>query len=298
MNDSFTDREDAPFAPKLWDLIDKVVQNTAREAGIGRRLLRVGAPLGVAARVGIGDDLPVGDGDEEAGPVGGQAAGHTHLHVPTSRTIPLLHQPFRLGLRSVQAFDQRGEPIDTRAIAEATRKLIASEDRLLFLGAASAGIQGVLTQPGALEIAPGDWSEPSRAADDVFAALSRLDAAERHGPYAIAVSPDRYYQLFRPYPGTSLTPYAQLSPMFDGGIVKAPGLHDSAVVIVQDESGPQLLLGSDLVASFDGREGVFYRFSLMESVAILPGTPGSVAVLRGAGLHARAPKPETQSPTH
>ena len=87
-------------------------------------------------------------------------------------------------------------------------------------------------------------------------------------------------QLFRPHRGTSLTPFQQLQPAFAGGIVKAPALSDGAVVVVRSASGPRAVVGQDLAAAYDGREGVFHRISLVESVTLLPGIPGSVAILR------------------
>ena len=71
-------------------------------------------------------------------------------------------------------------------------------------------------------------------------------------------------------------------PAFPGGIVKAPGLQDGAVVVVRSASGPRAVVGQELSAAYDGREGIFHRISLVESVTLLPGVPGSVAVLRGA----------------
>ena len=128
----------------------------------------------------------------------------------------------------------------------------------------------------------GDWSDPARAADDLLGALARLDAAGRHGPFAVAVSPARFYQLLRPYPGASLTPHTQLLPAFAGGIVKAPALQDGAVVTVRSASGPRAVVGQELTAAYDGREGVFHRISLVESITLLPGIPGSVAILLGS----------------
>jgi hypothetical protein len=59
---------------------------------------------------------------------------------------------------------------------------------------------------------------------------------------------------------------------------------DGAVAAVRSASGPRAMVGQELAAaydSYDGREGIFHRISLVESVTLLPGVPGSVAVLRG-----------------
>jgi uncharacterized linocin/CFP29 family protein len=192
----------------------------------------------------------------------------------------VLHRTFALGARSVAARETLREPLILSEAAEAARQIARAEDQLLFTGNAAAGVRGLVAHEGAIELAAGDWSDPARAADDLLAALARLDAAGRHGPFAVAVSPARFYQLLRPYPGAALTPYSQLLPAFAGGIVKAPALQDGAVVVVRSASGPRAVIGQELSAAYDGREGIFHRISLVESVTLLPGVPGSVAVLR------------------
>lgn len=289
----FLDREGAPFDEKVWEEIDRVARRTIKDLAVGRRLVATAGPLGMHARVGIGDDRPTGD-EEEAGAVAGEDPGETHVHVPRVRTMPLLHHPFRIGVRAVEAFHTRGEPLDTRAVAEAARALALTEERIVFQGLRSAGIQGLLRAEGAHEVEASDWSDPAGVADDLLGALAQLDEAGRHGPYAVAVAPSWWYRLFRPFPGTSLTPHAQLSPLFEGGIVKAPALESGAVVVARDDGGPKLVLGQDAVAGFDGREGIYYRFSLFESVTLLPGGPGAVAVVSAETAHRRQ-RPERES---
>ncbi len=237
-----------------------------------RRLVELVGPLGFAARAGVAEDEAVG-GDE--------AGDEAHVHVPRVRALPVLHRSFSLGARSIAARETLREPLVLSEAAEAGRQIGRAEDRLLFSGNQAAGVRGLLAQEGSIELSAGDWSDPARAADDLLGALARLDAAGRHGPFAVGVSPARFYQLLRPYPGTALTPHAQLLPAFTGGIVKAPALQDGAVIVVRSASGPRAVVGQELAAAYDGREGIFHRISLVESITLLPGVPGSVAVLRG-----------------
>lgn len=269
---SWQDREGAPFAQEIWDQIDAVARAAADEERAARRLVDVVGPLGFAARAGVAEDALV------AGPDEGEAV---HLHVPRVSALPVLHRTFSLGARSVAAHDTLREPLVLSEAAEAARQIGRAEDRLLFQGSEAAGVRGLVAQEGTIELGAGDWSEPARAADELLGALARLDAAGRHGPFAVAVSPQRFYQLLRPYPGSALTPHAQLLPAFTGGIVKAPALADGAVIAVRSASGPRAVVGQELAAAYDGREGIFHRISLVESVTLLPGVPGSVAVLRG-----------------
>jgi uncharacterized linocin/CFP29 family protein len=269
---TWLDREAAPFGQEVWDQIDAVARAAADEVRAARRLLDVVGPLGFSARAGIAEDEPIADDVEE----------RVHLHVPRVRALPVLHGTFALGARAIAAREGCREPLVLSDAAEAARRIGRAEDRLLFAGNDAAGVRGLLGHEGALELAPGDWNDPARAADDLLGALARLDAAGRHGPFAAAISPARFYQLLRPHAGTSLTPYQQLLPAFAGGIVKAPALADGAVVVVRSAAGPRAVIGQDLAAAYDGREGIFHRISLVESVTLLPGAPGSVAVLRGA----------------
>ncbi len=277
---TWQDRESASFGQEVWDQLDAVARSAADEVRAARRLVGLIGPLGFDARAGVAEAEPARGGEDEA-------EERTHVHVPRVRALPVLHRTFRLGARAVEALRNRGEPLTFAETAEAARNLARAEDRLLFHGHGGAGVTGLLGHPGALELPVGDWSDPARAADDLLAALTRLDEAGRHGPYAVALAPPRYYQLLRPHAGIALTPYQQLQPAFEGGIVKAPALSDGAIVVLRSESGPRAVVGQELTATYDGREGVFHRISLVESVALLPGVPGSVAILRAPA----APRP-------
>jgi uncharacterized linocin/CFP29 family protein len=268
---TWLDREAAPFGQDLWDQIDAVATSAAGEVRAGRRILTSIGPLGFDARVGVAEDVVVDEGDDRA-----------TVLLPRARALPVLTRQVTIGARTVEATEKRGQPLLFEGIAEAARQVARSEDRLLFEGLPSAGLVGLAGHAGVLELGAGDWGDPSRAADDLLGALARLDGAGRHGPYAAAISPARFYQLLRPHPNTGLTPLQQLAPAFDGGIHKAPALQDGAVVVMRSASGPRIVIGQDLAAAYDGHEGVFHRLSLVESVGLVPGVPGSVALLRGA----------------
>lgn len=277
---SWQDRDAAPFGQEVWDALDRAARSGADEVRAVRRLLGVLGPLGFDARAGVAEDAAVdGAGDETEGGED-EAEGRTHVHVPRVRALPVLHRTFSLGARQVEALARRGEPLVLTSAAEAGRRMGGMEDRLLLQGHAGARVRGLLEHEGAVALGLGDWSDPGRAADELLGALAHLDGAGRHGPYAAALSPSRYYQLLRPYSGSALTPYQQLLPAFEAGIVKAPALADGALVVERTESGPKVVVGQELTAAYDGREGIFHLISLVESVTLLPGAPGSVALLR------------------
>jgi len=269
---SWRDRESAPFTQEVWNAIDEVVRASAEEVRAARRVVEVIGPLGFGARAGVAEDRPAAPSDE---------GGVPHVHLPSTQGLPVIHRAFAIGARSVEAFLARSEPLDLTEAAEAARQVARLEERLLVDGNAAAGVRGLLDQQGAVELSAGDWSDPGRAGDDLLAALARLDEAGRHGPYAAAVSPSHYYQLLRPHPTSGVTPLEQLRPAFAGGIFKSPTLRNHALVVTRSASGPRAVVGQDLTAAYDGREGIFHRLSLVESITLMPGVAGSVAVLRG-----------------
>ncbi len=274
---SWKDREGSPFPQDVWDVIDATVRAAAEEVRAARRVVEVVGPLGFAARAGVAEDRPA----RGEGGAADEAVTTPHVHVPAVQVLPVIHRTFSLGARAVEAFLARGEPLSSTEMAEAARQVARAEDRLLVEGHAAAGVRGLLDHAGALQLKAGDWSDPARAADELLGALAQLDAAGRHGPFAAAVSPARYYHLLRPHPASGVSPLEQLRPAFTGGIVKAPTLADGAIVVVRSGSGPRAIVGEELAAAYDGREGIFHRISLVESVTLQPGVPGSVAVLRG-----------------
>ncbi len=292
---SYLDHEAAPFGPAVWEALEAAAREAFTEAATGRRLLRVVGPAGPGVRLGAAEDRPV-EPDEETGPVAGEASTAAHIHLPDARPLPLLHRPFRVGIRTIAAFETRSEPLDTRAVVEAAQAVAQAEDRLVFRGATSEEMPGLLTQAGGLGISISDWSDPAAAADDLVTAAGRLDERGRHGPFVAAIAPVLFYRLLRPYPGSPLTPLEQLRPAFER-IEKAPALREGAIVLSRDRTGPRLLVGQELAIAYDGREGAFFRFSMMESVCLLPGSAGSVAVLwepRRAEKAAEAPSERYQ----
>src|SRR5258708_34599914 len=76
----------------------------------------------------------------------------------------------------------------------------------------------MLTMEGRQEIAGTDWTAPDRALQDVLAATTRLDDSGYRGPYALALAPTLYNNLFRLYPGTDVLALEHLRRLGTAGI--------------------------------------------------------------------------------
>ena len=90
------------------------------------------------------------------------------------------------------------------------------------------------------------------AAANVIEAVTRLDAAGFHGPYALALAPSRYNLLLRRYPQGNGTELEHLAMIATAGVLKAPILESGGILMA---SGPQfaaIVLGQDMTIGYVG----------------------------------------------
>lgn len=263
MENSYLGREDAPIGEKTWKAIDATLAEAAKSVLAGRRLLYIEGPFGLGLKgVPLQDVKP----DSISDPV-------TSSFVPLS----LIQKSFVMSKRDLAAAEREGLPINTASVAAAALNCARLEDEIIFRGA--AGSQGLLTaQGGAGEIKLTPWKEVGKAADEIIAALTTLDNAGFHGPYSLALSPDRYNLLLRRYPqgGTELE---QIRSMTDG-VFKAPILDSGGVLLASGRQYAAIVLGQDMSAGFIGPTGENLEFSISESLALLIRQPKAICVLK------------------
>src|SRR6266446_3981279 len=202
----------APFPAEVWKMVDDAAVGAARDRLTGRRFLDLEGPFGVgltAIEVG-NDDYCRQPGPDEAGAVMGRA-------IP----LPMLRKSFQLSIRRVSAYVQNGQPLDLNPVQNAAEAVADREEEMIYSGQPSFGLQGLLTMEGRQQIAGTDWTAPDRALQDVLAATTRLDDSGYRGPYALALSPVLYNNLFRLYPGTDVMGLEHLRRLCTAGIYKA-----------------------------------------------------------------------------
>ena len=134
------------------------------------------------------------------------------------------------------------------------------------------------SHPDRLTAAGGDWSAIETALGDVLAAVTRLDDAGHHGPYALALAPALFNGLFRLYPGTNVLQLEHLRRLCTRGIFKAS--IDGGVVL--DVRAATLILGQDLQAGYCGFDGVNYELFLSESIALRIDEPDAICTIAAA----------------
>ena len=262
MANKYLAREDAPFDPAIWEMLDTAMIEAAKSELAGRRLLEIDGPYGYGLKA-----VPLGDIETEAGRI-----------VSDSLPLQLIQKSFTLGARDLASYEREEISLGKKPVRETAIACAKMEDEIVFHGA--EGAPGLLTAEGVNEFALSAWDEPGMAANDLIDAVTLLDEVGFHGPYALALSPARYNRLLRVYPRGRQTELEHVERIITEGIFKAPVLESGGVLLASGRQYASIVLGQDMAVGFIGpEEGARMAFSISESVALRIRQPGSICVL-------------------
>jgi uncharacterized linocin/CFP29 family protein len=266
MADNFLHRNDAPFGNAVWQKLDEAVIGAASSQLSARRLLMIEGPFGLGFKA-----LPTED-----------AATSESTDMAASSVVPvaMLRSDFSLGVRDIAAFEQNGIPLPLGPVAESAIEVALMEDDLIFNGSKSVGVKGLLNSDGILSSKLSDWAEVGTAVDNVIKAVTTLDDAGFHGPYAAAFSAKRYNLLFRKYPNSEMTELSHIRQIATEGIFKTSAIRDGGVLIASGSQFARIVLGQDLMTSFIGPEVGSYQFMVSATGALRLIEPKSVCALK------------------
>ncbi|MHB1214060.1 MAG: family 1 encapsulin nanocompartment shell protein [Thiobacillus sp.] len=259
-------RQQAPFPDAIWALIDAAAIHAAKPLLTGRRFLEVEGPYGLgltALEVGA-DDYCRDPGEGEAGAILSRAVA-----------VPMLRKSCRISARRLAAHLEKGLPLNLTEVADAAEAVARREEEFLYVGQADFGLEGLLTARGHREVQGADWSSLDFALNNVLAAITTLDKAGFHGPYAFALPPAQYNNLFRHYEHTDLLQIEHLKSLCTLGVYKAAV--DRPVVV--DGHAGALVLGQDFQVGYAGSDGIHYQLFVCESVVLRLDEPEAICVL-------------------
>ncbi len=265
MPNKYLAREDAPFDATVWSKLDAAMVDAASRELAGRRLLDIEGPFGLGLKT-----VPLPDKMTESGFV-------------ASRVLPVLsiYEEFTLGVRDLANYEREGITLSMRPVVEAARRCTRREDELLFNGAPDVdGVDGLLNVPGAHAFELGDWSEVGTAVADVIQAVTELDEAGFHGPYVMALAPERYNLLLRLYERGNKTELEHLKMVVTEGVVKAPALEEGGVLLAAGRQFASLILGQDMTVGFIGPVGDQIEFFVSESLVLRIRVPEAICALK------------------
>lgn len=269
MNTDFLDRGSAPFGAEVWAKIDEAVIAAASSQMSARRLLEIEGPhgLGLKSISGPDDDI--------------ESDGGTTVCLSPAFPVPTIRYAFQMPMRDVADYETTGVVFNLRRIASAAIAMAHREDQMIFNGMPDQNIPGLLNVPGAASVHSEHWTEPGVAFNNIVEAVNVLDSQGLHGPYSLALSPNRYNLLFRIYPQAGITEYEQLQPLIGGGIYKSAALNDGGVLIAAGRQFLSIVMGLDLVTGYVGISCGEYDLCLMESVVLKVSLPEAICVIGG-----------------
>ncbi len=265
----YLNRHAAGLTEALWERIDTAARAAARDLLTARRFLELEGPFGVGlTSVEVGSEAYCRPADPEAAGVVASSA----------IAVPVLQQMFELSIRRIQGHLQQGLPLDLNPVEEAAEAVARREDEIVYHGIPELNIHGLLTVPGRQQVQIGDWRDVEQALNDVLEGVRRLDDGGFRGPYALALSPDRYNTLFRRYEGSDMLQLDHLRRLCEEGVFKAPV--DGALVV--DPRVGVLRVGQDLEVGYSANDGIHHKLFASESLVLVLDEPGAVCALEEA----------------
>lgn len=258
-------RELAPISDKAWSQIEEEASRTLKRHLAARRVVDVVGPKGFdLSAIGTGHVSKVKPPDDGIQTVQREAKGLVELRVP-----------FELVRQTIDDVERGANDSDWAPLKDAARKIAFAEDRAVFEGYASAGIQGVrqtasnpvLKLPADVKNYPGTVAQ----------ALSQLRLAGVNGPYSLLLSSQSYTAVS----GASDDGYPVLrhiQPLIDGEVIWAPALA-GGVVLTTRGGDFELHLGQDISIGYLSHTETAVRLYLQETFTFLPLTAEAAVVL-------------------
>jgi len=275
MSHHLLNRQDAPFGAKVWELLDDAVIAGAKSQLSVRRIIDVEGPYGLGAK-----SFPMPDRATKERSQAGQITAELH----GGEVIPLasIIASFKVASRDIAAYESTGIPFDASDAVSAGMASARQEESVLLYGSSALGTPGLLNVKGAGSYKLHAWTKVGAAADDLIAAITKLDEAGFPGPYALALEPALYNLLFRRYEHVPMTEYDHLKEVATGGVVKSLGIKEGGVLVATGAQYMSVVIGQDLMAGFVGPIPGGYELTATESVALRVRFPQAIFALKPA----------------
>ena len=259
-------RESSPFENGFWKDIDKTVIETASRTLIGRRFLNIYGPLGAGA---ISVQYDKNDREEvfENGIV--KTSGRKSVE------IPQLYEDFTLLWRDIES----KTPLDLSVASMAAQNLANREDKLIFYGSDSLGIEGILNSKGTQKLKLSDWASGENPYKDIVKAINMIMEKGMVGKIVLCLSRSLYFDLQRIQEGTGMTEAQRISSMignlFNVSVIK----EKKAAVICAEPQYVDLAIGVDMSTAYLEQKDLNHSFRIMETILPRIKEPNAIVVL-------------------
>jgi len=259
-------RQQAPFPAAVWNLIDHAAIEAAKPLLTARRYLDVEGPFGLGLT-----SLELGGDDYVQSAREGQAAAILSRAI----SVPMFRHSCLLSARRLASHLEQGTPLSLAAVQDAAEAVARREEEFIYFGQTEFGLEGLRNAKGRGEVQGGDWSNLDEALNDVLAAVTTLDNTGFHGPYALALPPLQYNNLFRHYEHTDMLQIEHLKSLCTHGVYKS--VVDRPVIV--DKHAGAIVVGQDMHMGYAGTDGIHYQLFICESVVLRLDEPSAVCVI-------------------
>jgi uncharacterized linocin/CFP29 family protein len=262
-------RELAPISDQAWEQIDEEATRTLKRYLAARRVVDVSDPGGTAlAAIGTGHQRDI------ASPGQGIIARQREV-----RPLVELRVPFELSRSAIDDVERGSNDSDWQPLKDAAERIAVAEDRAIFDGYASAGIQGIRQGSSNPTMAlPADVADYPGA---IARALSQLRLAGVNGPYSVLLGADAYAALGAADDhGYPVMQHIRL--LVNEDIIWAPAI-TGAVVLTTRGGDFCLHIGQDVSIGYLGHSDTAVRLYLQETFTFLMLTAEASVALTPAG---------------
>jgi uncharacterized linocin/CFP29 family protein len=252
-------RELAPISAAGWAAIEEESSQTLRTYLAGRKLVDFSGPHGWEHSA------------VDLGRVEAVKASHADVGASLRKVQPLveLRTDFTVSRAELDAIERGSQSPDLDPVRDAAIRLAEAEDKAIFHGMGSAGIQGLseASEHDPLAI-PTDYEDYPRP---VASAVARLRGAGVDGPYAIALGPRCYTGVIETTQG-GYPVLNHIRTILDGPIIWAPAV-DGAIVMSTRGGDFELTAGQDVSIGFASHDAGGVSLYLQESITFNVHTP-------------------------
>lgn len=262
-------RELAPILPEAWEVIDMEARRVLRLHLAGRKLVDFSGPHGwKLAAVNTGRLELLKD----------EPAPDVCVGVRIAQPLIELRTPMRLSIMDLDSVARGATDPDLGAVVRAAENTARVEDGAIFNGYADGHIEGIIPKSPHSAISvrePNDWPRAIVQAKEV------LRSAGISGPYALALGPSAYDELFAASEDGYPISKRIEGKLIEGPLVWAPAI-DCAVLLSVRGNDFELTVGQDLSIGYafhDKREVELY---LTESFTFRVLEPAAAICLRRA----------------